>query len=164
MKTMFRLWIIALLIVVACTSKNSTQQSIFKERDFTLQTIDDEEVTLSQFKGNVILIDFWATWCPPCVRAIPSNIRLYNKYHEQGFVILGISNEDKYLLRQYREENGVPYHILLGTNDVFRAYGVQGIPHMLIIDKKGVVRKTQTGYYPGLEPQIDALVDSLLKE
>lgn len=139
-------------------------QATQSDKDFTLTSIDGEEVTLSKLKGKVVLLDFWATWCPPCRKSIPVFAEMYNKYHEQGFTVLGISTEKKSVLTKYRDENNIPYPILLGTNEVARLFEVSAIPKIFILDKKGEVRETQVGFAPELEQKFYKTVDSLLKE
>ncbi len=148
---------------VACGSREGAKQSALV--DFTLPSIDGGEYKLSDFKGQVVIIDFWATWCPPCRNSIPAFIALYEKYHEQGFTILGVSlDNDEGALRQYSAQMKIPYPVLIGNNDIAKAYQVSGIPKTLFLDKKGEVRKTQVGFAPELEVQFDQLVDQLLKE
>jgi len=153
------------LLLVVCPSKDKGKaiQSGGPE-DFTLTSLDGDDFTLSKLKGKVILIDFWATWCPPCVRSIPVFIKFYNKYHDQGFLVLGISREDVSILKRYRDEHGVSYPILIDDKNIAKEYGVRYIPNMFIIDKKGRIRKTQVGFAPEIEPMLEALIDSLLKE
>ncbi len=155
--------LIGIMIILACKSGERAANTGF-QNDFTLESIDGESYTLSELKGNVIIVDFWATWCPPCRNSIPALSRLYDKYHDRGFMILGISNEDVNTLREFRDAQQIPYPILSATNEVLQAYEVKGIPQLFFFDKKGVVRKSQTGYSPELEAQFDRLVDSLLQE
>ena len=161
-------WIVSLillLILTTCSSKDQ-RKSIQSggPQDFTLTSLDGEEFTLSKLRGKVVLIDFWATWCPPCVRSIPVFIKFYNKYHDQGFLVLGISREDISTLKRYRDEHGVSYPILIDDKNTAREYGIKAIPNMFIIDKKGRIRKNQVGFAPEIEPMLEALIDSLLKE
>jgi peroxiredoxin len=151
------------MVMLACRSSEKAPNTGF-QNDFTLQSIDGESYTLSELKGNVIIVDFWATWCPPCRNSIPALSKLYDKYHERGFMILGISTEDVNTLIEYRDAQQIPYPILSATNEVVKAYEVTAIPKMFFFDKTGAVRKTQTGYSPELEAQFDRLVDSLLQE
>jgi len=157
------LLIIALLFL-ACPSADKAKSNTSSAKDFTLTSIDNEEITLSSLQGKVVLIDFWATWCPPCRSSIPVFIKLYNKYNDRGFVVLGISREDKSTLLGYRDEHQIPYPILIDNKNVAADYGVRAIPNIFILDKKGKIRKTQVGFSPQLEAQFDAFIDSLLKE
>ncbi len=154
--------IIALLglFLILCGGR----QKEIKKGGFTLPTIDGDSVRLSDYRGRVVIIDFWATWCPPCRRGIPHLVALYNKYKEQGLIILGISNEEAQTLRQFRDENGINYPLLLGTNEIFQQYGVRAIPHTIFLDKKGKIRKTQVGFGDELIPVFEALIDTLINE
>jgi peroxiredoxin len=154
---------VVLLLLSACSPKDQTQTQT-DTKDFTLTSLDGEEVTLSELKGQVVLVDFWATWCPPCERSIPVFGALYNKYHERGFTVLGISREDKSRLVSYRQENNIPYTILIDNKNVTREYGVEAIPTIMFFDKKGKPRKTQVGFAPELEAAFDVFIDSLLNE
>lgn len=163
-KNLWKIVLILLIFFVVCTTKDKEQGKTSNNRDFTLTTIDNEEITLSKLKGKVVLIDFWTTWCSPCKNSIPVFAKLYNKFHEQGFIVLGIGLEEKTPLENYRNQHNIPYPILIGNKEVARAYGVQAIPHIFIIDKKGKIRKTQLGFSPGLEAEFETLIDSLIKE
>jgi len=163
-KNLWKIVFILLIFFVVCKAKDQEQGKTSNNRDFTLTTIDNEEITLSKLKGKVVLIDFWATWCPPCKNSIPVFTKLYNKFHEQGFIVLGIGLEEKTPLENYRNQHNIPYPILIGNKEVARAYGVQGIPHIVIIDKKGKIRKTQVGFVPEIESMFEVFIDSLLKE
>lgn len=158
--------IVAILAVVAiaCGSGNKAKSEQTELTDFTLVSLDGEEYTLSSLKGQVVIIDFWATWCPPCRNSIPTFVKLYEKHHERGFTILGIGLDDEQALIDFNNQMNIPYPIFVGSNDLAKAYGVTGIPKTIFVDKKGNIRKTQVGFAPELESQFDALVDSLLNE
>ena len=106
--------------------------------------IDGREIDLTKMKGKVVLVDFWATWCGPCVAEIPNVVRAYNKLHPQGFEIVGISLErdkDPKKLAAYVKEKKMPwaqYHDgLFWDNKFVKEYGVDAVPAMWLIDKKG---------------------------
>jgi len=163
-KTILSLFLLLAVVLIACGSREQAKSNESGITDFTLRSLDGNEIKLSDTRGQVVIIDFWATWCPPCRNSIPTFIRLYNKYHERGFTILGIGLDDEDALLKHRNEMGIPYPILVGDNDIAKAYGVSGIPKTIFVDKQGKVRKTQVGFAPELEVQFDALVDSLLNE
>ncbi len=162
MKKLLLIGFAAVAFAVMCSTDG--MQTTQSNKDFTLTSIDGEEITLSKLKGTVVILDFWATWCPPCRKSIPVFVEMYKKYHEQGFIVLGISTEEKSVLTKYRDENNIPYPILLGTNEVARLFEVSAIPKIFILDKNGDVRRTQVGFAPELEQKFYRTVDSLLKE
>lgn len=162
-KNLLAILFIVFMIFTGCAPKDQTQ-SPANSRDFTLTSLDGEDITLSELKGTVVLVDFWATWCPPCRKSIPVFIKLYNKYHERGFTVLGISREDKSTLEKYRKEAGIPYSILIDNKNISKTYEVEAIPTIIFFDKNGQVRKTQVGFAPELEAGFEILIDSLLSE
>lgn len=117
--------------------------------DFTFSSLSGQRVTLSQLRGKVVLVDFWATWCPPCRTAMPHLEKLHQEFGEKGLVVLGVTNEDAGTVRPFVKENKVTFTILLdpqGTSA--RAYRVTGIPRTLIIDREGKVHADFTGLHP----------------
>lgn len=112
--------------------------------DFTQQTPDGQDFSLSQLRGKVVLIDFWASWCGPCRAENPNVVRLYDQYHSKGFEILGVSldkTKDRWL--QAIEQDGLKWlHVsdLLGwQNAVAQQYSVQSIPHTILLDAEGKI-------------------------
>lgn len=163
-KRMLRIMSILAILAIACGSGNKSKSGQAELTDFTLVSLDGEEYTLSALKGQVVIIDFWATWCPPCRNSIPTFVKLYEKYHERGFTILGIGLDDEQDLIKFNNQMNIPYPVFVGSNELAKAYGVTGIPKTIFVDKKGNIRKTQVGFAPELESQFDVLVDSLLNE
>jgi thiol-disulfide isomerase/thioredoxin len=161
---MLRIMAVVAVVTIACGSGSQSKSNQSELSDFTLTSLDGEEYTMSALKGQVVVIDFWATWCPPCRNSIPTFVRLYEKYHGEGFTILGIGLDDEQALINFRSQVNIPYPVFVGNNDLAKDYGVTGIPKTIFVDKKGKIRKTQVGFAPELESQFDALIDSLLKE
>lgn len=119
--------------------------------DFTLKSTDGKTVKLSDYRGKVVIVDFWATWCPPCKAEIPDFIKLYSRHKDGGFQMIGISLDEGGLkdVVPFMKEYGINYPIVLGTEEVVSAYGgIRGIPTTFVIDKKGYVRGAFEGYRP----------------
>lgn len=132
--------------------------------DFTVPDIDGRDVTLSDHEGQVILLDFWATWCAPCRDEIPNLVQLYEKYRDRGFVVLGVSVDDPVSrLEPYVAELGVTYPILVGEGryDLRDAFGpLVGFPTSFLIARDGTlcVRHVGIAGKEQLEKEIDALL------
>ncbi|MGD9992524.1 MAG: redoxin domain-containing protein [Salinivirgaceae bacterium] len=132
--------------------------------EFTQNNPEGEPVNLSDFKGNYLLIDFWASWCGPCRRANPTVVAMHNKYKSKGFTILGVSmDKDREKWLQAIEDDKLHWSQVsdLGgwTNPVGKLYGVNSIPHAILIDPEGNIVKR--GVHPN---ELDELLGSLLKK
>ncbi len=133
--------------------------------DFKMKDVDGNEVSLSAYKGKVVLLNFWATWCGPCKAEIPGFVRLQEKYRDQGLVIVGYSVDDPAeKAKAYAAEYKMNYPILLGEGreDVQDAYGpIWGIPASFIISKDGKVCRKHMGIAPEavFEKEVVALLN-----
>ena len=133
--------------------------------DFTMKDVDGKEVSLSAYKGKVVLLNFWATWCGPCKAEIPGFVRLQEKYRDQGLVIVGYSVDDTAeKAKAYAAQYKMNYPILLGEGreDVQDAYGpIWGIPASFIISKDGKVCRKHMGIAPEavFEKEVVALLE-----
>ena len=118
--------------------------------DFVLKDMNGKDVALSAYKGKVILLDFWATWCAPCKIEIPNFVELYTKYQSRGFVVLGISVDDPVsTLKSFAEQFKMNYPVLVGADrdDVKNAFGPPvGFPTAFIIGRDGRVCTSHTGF------------------
>jgi thiol-disulfide isomerase/thioredoxin len=143
----------------ACTADAKPADLSFKVKD-----LDGKDVALSTFKGKVVLLNFWATWCGPCKVEIPMFVELQNKYASQGFTVVGYSIDDEApKARAFATEFKMNYPILLGLGreDVQEAYGpMWGIPVSVIISREGKVCQKHTGLpsKSALEKEIKALL------
>ncbi len=117
---------------------------------FSGTTTNGEEIKLSDFEGNVVLLDFWASWCGPCRQELPFLIELYNDYHEAGFVILAVNIDDHI---EYAQEfldaldSQTPFPVITDPEKHLPAlYEIEAMPTSVFIDKKGIVRYWHDGF------------------
>ena len=132
--------------------------------NFTVKDINGKDVALSEFKGNVILLDFWATWCSPCRKEIPGFVQLYNTYQSRGFVVLGVSVDDSLPpVKKFVQQFKVNYPVLVGHDraDLQKAFApMPGYPTTFIIARDGRICFQHTGFAPleQFEEKIKALL------
>lgn len=154
--------VMTLGLLFGCTEKADQVDSTVAP-GFTLQDLNGKSVSLSDYRGKVVVLEFWATWCPPCRAAIPGLETLHNKYKAQGLVILAVSmdiSEDWNFVKSFVKDYRMTYPVLKGTDAVASQYRVRAIPLLLVLDKKGNIVKQHVGYIPeeDLEKEIQALL------
>jgi len=156
------------LLLISCGGTNNGSQAGNDEKnvnlapDFTLVDLDGNEHTLSNYRGKVVIIDFWATYCPPCRLEIPHFIQFYNDYKDDGLMILGIGLDGETKLKPFSKEFGINYPILIGDRATAMNYDVRVIPVTFILNKKGGIKKKIIGYAPGYEDTIKVSFQKLL--
>ncbi len=133
--------------------------------DFKLDNLAGNTVALSSFKGNVVLLNFWATWCGPCRSEIGSIEALYKKFKDKGFVVLGVDlQEDPSTVQAFVKKHGMTFPVVLDRSGrVGYTYNARGIPTTYLIDKKGEVTSGVVGAHEWDTPEMAALITSLLK-
>ena len=134
--------------------------------DFQLQSFSGSTVSLSQHKGDVVMINFWATWCGPCRQEMPILDELYARYQRAGFQLLGINIDDEPArAKAMLEELGVSFPVLFDDQKaVSELYAVQAMPVSVMVDRDGVVRYTHHGYKPGYEDKYLDQIRELIRE
>ncbi len=116
---------------------------------FTLPDISGKSVSLADFKGKVVVLDFWATWCPPCRKEIPDFISIQNEYGSKGVQVVGIALDELPKVRAFVQANGMNYPVLMGTDAITALYGgIEGIPTTFIIDRNGKIVERFEGFRP----------------
>jgi peroxiredoxin len=116
--------------------------------DFTLKDVQGDSHSLSDWAGQVRLIDFWATWCAPCREEIPWLKELQRTYGEEGFTIVAISDENAEIIRDFVEESEITYVNLVDSGEVARQYGVASLPTAFLVDREGNIVEEFRGVKP----------------
>ena len=134
-------------------------------KDFSLKDLNNQTVTLANFKDKIVIINFWATWCPPCQKEIPDLISLYKTYQGQGVVVVGIAidEEGSKVVNPFVEEYKMNYPVLLGNEQVVSDYGgMAAVPTSFLMDKSGNIYKYYMGYHSigDFQKDLDALLNS----
>jgi len=134
--------------------------------DFSLPARDGSTVRLSELKGQVVMINFWATWCGPCRQEMPLLTQLQSKYEPLGFTLLGVNVEpDSAAAQDWLKGMAVDFPILFDRkNAVAESFGVQGMPSSVFLDRAGNVRYVHRGYKPGDEAKYADMIRNLVKE
>jgi peroxiredoxin len=153
--------VLAVFLFTACAAQPEKRQ---KAPNFSLQTQNGKVIELSKLKGKVVLVNFWATWCPPCRAEIPDFIEVYNMYKSKGFEIVGIALDEEgwSKVAPYIEKVKMNYPVVLGSAKVVQQYGgIEGIPTTFIIDKNGYIADSQVGLLS--KELLEKALKSLLK-
>ena len=134
--------------------------------DFALKSSTGENMRLSEYRGDVVMINFWATWCGPCRQEMPLLDELYSRYQRVGFNLLGVNiDDDSRRAMQMIEELGVNFPVLFDARkEVSKLYEVEAMPVTVIVDRAGTVRYIHHGYKPGYEDKYLDQIRSLLRE
>ena len=134
--------------------------------DFTLRNLAGGNLRLAEQRGQVVMLNFWATWCGPCRVELPHLQRLHDKYRSAGFVLLGVNLDDQAAAgQQMAQRMGLSFPVLHDADKaVTRRYDVGAMPGTVLIDRDGTVRHLHRGYRDGMERQYEAQIRALLKE
>ncbi len=161
-------WILTILIFLilslGCQKESDGLQTA---PDFALEDLSGNRVTLKQYQGHIVVLDFWATWCPPCRASIPELVRVQKKFRDKGVVLLGLSVDDpdmyknKYLLA-FKQKFKMNYPVLRADLKIMQDYfGTErvAVPTAFVINKDGKIVDRHVGYIPGaIEKSIKKLL------
>lgn len=128
--------------------QDSSQKNLMDAPDFTLETMEGEPFTLSSHEGKVVVLNIWATWCPPCREEIPDFIELQDEMEEDDVLFVGVSVDEEgwEVVRPFAKEFGINYPLVVDNGDIYQKYGpFHGIPTTFLINKKGQVEYMAPG-------------------
>jgi len=173
-----KLLLIVLLFVTATANADWQQpelshnltpvKKITPASDFELPDMDDEKIKLSDYRGKVVLLNFWATWCPPCVREMPSMERLHQQVNAEDFKVIAINqmeDTDQVFAFTGQLEIDPTFEILFDSSSaVAQDYAVRGLPTTYLIDKQGNIRYRAVGGRVFDHPEVIEIINGLIKE
>lgn len=144
----------------------SSEKSSGKAPNFTLKSREGKNIKLSELRGKVVMLNFWASWCGPCRQEMPLLEKIYKKYQRLGFTLLGVNVEqDSNAAKNYLKDIKVSFPILFDTtNKTSKLYNVSAMPTTIIIDRNGNMRFLHKGYKPGYENDYKKQIKELLRE
>jgi thiol-disulfide isomerase/thioredoxin len=156
----------ALLLTVPASGAGSSSSGPAPQ--FSLDSRAGSKISLAQYKGQVVMLNFWASWCGPCRQEMPLLENIYKKYNKMGFTLIGVnvepdSKDAEGFLKQLQTPVSFPV-IYDKDSTVSKAYDVQGMPSTVIIDRKGNIRMLHRGYKPGDENEYLDSIRSLVRE
>jgi len=166
----------ALMLFVACSGGNGNSEKERAEQtsdnhaakfalEFAVRDLSGRELRSEELAGNVVVVDFWATWCQPCLREIPEYNKLYEKYRDRNVRMLGITLDsgDATEVEPYVEKYKIAYPIFMGNDEIVSVFGgIQFYPTTFVLDQKGNVVKKYIGGKPGKIHEIDQIIEDLL--
>lgn len=156
-------WIVLSAETMPSTVSAPAPQKGFTAPDFSLKTPTGETYTLSELKGQAVLVNLWATWCPPCRAEMPAIEKMYNEYKDQGFIVLAVNNtiqDNPLKIASFTDEYKLTFPILLDEfGEVNRAYQVRSLPSTYFINRHGVITEVVIG-----GPMSEALLRTRIEE
>ncbi len=142
------------LLITGCSAGSEPTATVGKAApDFELQNLEGQSISLSDLKGKPVLINFWATWCGPCVFEMPYLQEIHDEWSGKGLMVLAINRgESSSKVEQFLQSNNLSLPVLLDTKlDVFRRYNIRSIPTTFFIDKDGIIQVKVIGAFPNKE-------------
>ena len=135
--------------------------------NFTLADLDGQSVSLEDFRGKVVLLNVWATWCPPCVSETPSLEKLYNRFKNDDFKLLAVSvDEDgRNVILPFMEKRNLTFPVLVDSKGtIMKSYGITGVPESFIIRKDGIIEGKIEGAIDWMSPDVIEYISDLIEK
>ena len=160
---LFKIFVlVAAIFMLSASSQGNAIEIGASAPDFSLSDINGGEISLSAFSGKVVILDFFASWCPPCREEIPDFIELEKAYGNKGFAMIGVALVSAGEAKDFAGKMGINYPVLVDDNKVSELYGpIRSIPTTFVIDKNGKVAKIYIGHRP--KNVFEADINELLK-
>lgn len=172
--TVFIVLLVAIpIILITLKEKDSTSRFTKPPQkgrpapDFTFPDLDGRNVSLSDFRGKVVLVNIWATWCPPCREEMPSMQKLYERFKGEDFEILAVSidADGREAVAPFMQEMNLTFPALLDPKEKIRAlYGIRGVPESFVIERNGILVETVIGPLDWATPKVFSFFQKLLAE
>ena len=144
-------------IFSSCKGSGNVSSS---DRNFTLNDLEGNPVSLSDFKGNIVVLNFWATWCPPCIAEIPDFVTVFNEFKDKDVQFIGVSNEDISTLKSFAADYNINYPILVDDKNIMEIWGIRAIPTTFVFDRDGQIVFKNVGMMTG--EQIRNVIENIL--
>lgn len=161
-----RTYLLTLVLLLAVSLAHGAVLKGQAAPDFRLVTTSGKQLSLSSLKGQVVVLDFFATWCPPCRESIPHLIDLNKRYGKQGLQVVGMSMDEdgEQVVRNFMAEKNITYPVTVINQQTASSYSIRSIPTMYIIDKQGKIADRVMGFNPVIGQQMEQLIKKLLSE
>ena len=164
MNNLYRLVLVAFIVLSSMHSHAVAVQD--EAPDFTLKSLAGNNLRLEEYRGRVVLINFWASWCGPCRQEMPLLDRLHRRYEDTGFAVLGVNVEGEVEpAQEIVDKTKVTFPVLIDEGQkVSEMYNLEAMPSTVVGDRDGVVRYIHLGYKPGDEAKYVEVVQALIRE
>ncbi len=161
-----RNFLLVLICLVAWSASTGSASTSVTAPNFTLKNLAGKNIKLSELAGNVVLVNFWASWCGPCRQEMPLLNAIHKKYEPLGFTVLGVNVEEQVEnARSFIRDRPVDFPILLDSNNqISQLYNVLAMPTTVVIDRDGNIRFIHQGYQSGDEAKYHDMIKTLIRE
>ncbi len=152
-------FILILIIGINIEGNSNIPGDIKNLPSIKIKLLNGDTLNLQEYKNKIVLINFWATWCPPCREEMPYFEETYRKYKDKGFVIIALSlDANKEFVKDFVKDFGITFPVAMADNEISNAYGVSALPVSFLYNSKGELVKSKIGAYMSLEEDLKKLL------